>query len=351
MSLTDCLYLKVEHGQERDTTTKIDLPSMKNNGEIFLGTHASCEGCFVLNDNTNAMHARVRIGPAPAGSCDLGRTAFGHGDYPMHIIDNRTKYGLFVNGIRVLGCANLTPGDEIILGWKAAKSTRRGQPFTAGFHNREIKLRIDISNAAVYTEEQHVAPTAILVASRKEHLAHARRQRTVSLYGREGGEMHVTANQMAASPTKWAKATTRHLGALALMPEAFDAKRRETPGARARAELAIGRPLTPDERHELVMANQLSQSEIKNAIELGVVRGKLDRATEDATVVYDEAVSQAKEKVRLSEEAELVRQQAVVQEAYTKDADEWRKWRERDLEVVKMAPKDRPTTPEFTTTL
>ena len=337
----------VERGQEEDHTVKIDLPSLKNNGEVFLGTHKSCEGCFVQNDYTNAMHARVRIGPAPVGSCDLDRTALGHGDYLMHIIDNRTKFGLFINGIRVLGCANIKPGDEIILGWKAARATRRGQAYGPGFHKREIKLRIDISSASVYTEEQHVAPTAILVASRKEYLAHAGRQRTVPLY-KGMGELQVSANQMAASPTRWAKATTRHLGALALMPEAFDEERKKTPGARARAELAIGRPLTPDERHELVMANQVPQSEIKNAIELGVVRGKLERATEAATEVYEEAVNQAAENQRLAEEAELALQQALVEEANAADAAAWRKWRERDLEIVKMPPKDRPTTPEVT---
>ena len=337
----------VERGESEDRTVKMDLPAVKNHGEVFLGTDESCDGRFLANSYTNRLHARVKIGPVPGGHCDLGRQAHGHGDYLMHIIDNRSKWGLFVNGIRVLGCANITHGDVIILGWRAAAKTRRSQPYGPGFHRSDIKLKVEMSSAAVYTEEQHVGPTALLVASRKEFLKHEARQRTVTLYG-GASELRVPANHMAASPTKWAGGETKQLGALDLLPENFDEERRNKHGPRARKELQLGRPLTPAERHELTVGNQLPASEIKAAIEVGLKVGRSEAVAEVAEQLYADVLDQTAETQRLEEAAEAARQQALLEAEHAAAAEEWRQWRESELSVAQMAPKDRPSTPEVT---
>ena len=352
----------VEREESGDRTVKIDLPSLKNHGEIFLGTDESCDGRFLANDYTNALHARVRIGSVPGvGNCDLGREARGYGDFPVHIIDNRSKYGTFVNGMRVLGCANLSPGDIIVLGWKAAASTRRSQTYGPGFHQRSVKLRVDVGPAAVYTEEQHIKPTALLVATRKEYLKHEARQRTVPLAGGVS-ELNVPANHMAAGPTKYAsaakaaavtpgEANPRNGPAALIAPvftraATFEHERRQQRGPRARKELQLGRPLTPLERHELVMGNQVPASEIKAAIESGLKVGKGAVATKIAKERYAQVLMQTAEQQREEEAAEQARQQALVEEEHAKVAAEWREWRRKDLAVAQMAPKDRPTTPE-----
>ena len=354
----------VERGESEDKTVKMDLPSLKNHGEIFLGTDKSCDGRFLANEYTNALHARVKIGPVPGiANCDLGREARGHGDYQMHIIDNRSKYGTFVNGMRVLGCANLAPGDVIVLGWKAAAKTRRSQTYGPGFHKRSVKLRVEVGPAAVYTEDQHVAPTALLVATRKEYLKHEARQRTVSLAG-GASELNVPANHMAAGPTKWAHArdvedaadapgeAEPRNGAALIAPvftraAAFDEERRQRPGPRSRKELQLGRPLTPLEKHELIMGNQVPASKIKAAIESGLRVGKGEAAAKIAKQRYTQVLEQTAEKQREEEAAEQARQQALVEEEHAKVAAEWREWRRKDLSVAQMPPKERPTTPEL----
>jgi hypothetical protein len=281
----------------------------------------------------------------------------------MHIIDNRSKYGTFVNGMRVLGCANLAPGDVIVLGWKAAAKTRRSQTYGPGFHKRSVKLRVEVGPAAVYTEDQHVAPTALLVATRKEYLKHEARQRTVSLAG-GASELNVPANHMAAGPTKWAHArdvedaadapgeAEPRNGAALIAPvftraAAFDEERRQRPGPRSRKELQLGRPLTPLEKHELIMGNQVPASKIKAAIESGLRVGKGEAAAKIAKQRYTQVLEQTAEKQREEEAAEQARQQALVEEEHAKVAAEWREWRRKDLSVAQMPPNERPTTPEL----
>lgn len=353
----------VERGESEDRTVKIDLPSLKNNGAVFLGTDESCDGTFLENDYTNPLHAMVKIGPVPTiGGCDLGREARGHGDYLMHIIDNRSKYGTFVNGIRVLGCANLSGGDVIVLGWKAAAKTRRSQSYAPGFHKRSVKLRVDMSPAAVYTEDQHVGPTALLVASRKEHLKHEARQRTVPLAG-GASELMVPANYMAAGPTKWAHrpaeavvatqgGDARQNGVGLIAPvftraAAFEEDRRQQRGPRARKELQLGRPLTPVEKYELTMENQVPASEIKAAVESGVKAGRREAATEMAKQGYVQILDQTAERQREEEAAEQARQQAMLEEEHAAVAAQWRERHKKALGVGKLAPKDRPITPEL----
>ena len=351
----------VEREESGDRTVKIDLPSVKNHGDIFLGTDESCDGRFLANEYTNALHARVRIGAVPGvGNCDLGREARRYGDYLMHIIDNRSKYGTFVNGMRVLGCANLSPGDIIVLGWKAAASTRRSQTYGPGFHKRSVKLKVDMGPAAVYTEEQHIKPTALLVATRKEYLKHEARQKTVPLAGGVS-ELNVPANHMAAGPTKYANAAKAaavapgeakpRIAAALIAPvftraATFEHERRQQRGPQARRELQLGRPLTPSERHELIMGNQVPASEIKAAIESGLKVGKGAAATKIAKERYAQVLVQTAEQLREEEAAEQAQQQALVEEEHAKVAAEWREWRRKDLAVAQMAPKDRPTTPE-----
>ena len=138
-----------ERGESEDTVVHIDLPSLKNKGDAFVGTDESCDGQFLLNEFANRFHARCRLGPAPPGTCELQREGT---DYRVHIADNRSKYGLFVNTVRVRRCANLQSGDVVVLGWKAAARTRSGKAFTALPFRSDIQLAVSIGPAAICTE-------------------------------------------------------------------------------------------------------------------------------------------------------------------------------------------------------
>ena len=73
-----------------------------------------------------------------------------------------------------------------------------------------------------------------------------------------------------------------------------------------------------------------------------------EAVAEVAEQLYADVLDQTAETQRLEEAAEAARQQALLEAEHAAAAEEWRQWRESELSVAQMAPKDRPSTPEVT---
>ena len=319
----------------------VDTPSFKRSGDggaAWIGTDPACDCCFEFED-TDLYHAQLILGPIVGGAtCDLRREAqpqCGGGNRLLHIVDDGSQHGLFVNRVRV-HTAYLWPGDELIFGWQAAARTRHRARYPLAFpaHLR-VKLE-SIRTTALCTREQHVKPTELMMASQSERQSEKARERQLPMMG-GSAELYVPATTLTVGPSVHVPRTHDRLALppLERLPEFFNQKRRGVSNIVAQRELSLGRPLTPAERQGVTWDKAAAlpgSGEMQKLFAQAANAGRRFEALESGNPIWSARYTDA-ERTLAAEQAAA--QQRKAEERHARSAVEWREERHADLQAAR----------------